>query len=60
MAFSILRIIREFDDFGYPIQLTYKGSHTNQSWIGGLISLLVIVLTLVMTITKVQQVIEMS
>ena len=54
-AFSILRVLRKFDDYGYPINLRYKGEKTYQSFFGGVLTLLVKVLTLILVIIGLQK-----
>ena len=60
MVFSLRRAIRQFDDFGHPIHLTYKGSETYQSLLGGIISIAVMSFTLAMIITKLEAVVLMT
>ena len=60
MGFSLRKFIRPLDDFGHPLSLTYKGQETHQSCAGGLLTLLVMVLTVMMALIKVQKVFTMS
>ena len=57
--FSLLRLLRKFDDFGYPISLRYKGEKTYQSFVGGVLSLLVSFLTLLIVIFGMRNVLFM-
>ena len=50
MKFRFFNILRSFDDFGHPMSLTYKGEETFQTSLGGLLSIAVRVLTLIMAI----------
>ena len=60
MAFSLRKAIRLFDDFGHSIKMTYKGSETYQSLMGGVISIAVMTFTMAMVISKLEQVVLMT
>ena len=60
MKFSLSGAVRLFDDLGHPIRLTYKGSETYQSFLGGVLSIGVLAFTIAMVITKVTAVVSMS
>ena len=60
MSVSFQRIVAQFDDFGYPMQLTYKGSETHQSFFGGLITIVVLAFTSAMIFLKIEEVVTMS
>ena len=54
------RFLRNRDLFGHAITLEYKGSDTYNSVIGGILTILVQVLTLVMVIQAVQELMLMQ
>ena len=47
MGYSLWSLLRQMDDFGHPMNLTFKGEVTYQTLIGGFLSIVVQVLTLV-------------
>ena len=47
MGYSLWSLLRQVDDFGHPMNLTFKGEVTYQTLIGGLFRIVVQVLTLV-------------
>ena len=56
----MLRFIRSLDDFGHPIKLSYKGEDTYQSFLGGVFTLAVQVLTAVLIFIGVKKVLNVS
>ena len=50
MKISLSKLVKTMDDFGHPINVTYKGEETHQSIIGGTFSVLVKVLTLILSV----------
>ena len=59
-AFSLFRMLRKFDDYGYPIQVNYKGEATYQSFLGGMLTLLVNVMTLMIVVIGLKKVLLMD
>ena len=60
MRFSLKKLIREFDDFGHPVGLTYKGEDSHQSVLGGAFTIVVTAFTFMLVLIKVDQVFSMS
>ena len=58
--FSLLRFVRSLDDYGSPIELTYKGKTSHQTFMGGVCSLGVQVLTLIIVVIGVRKVLFMT
>ena len=54
MNFNLRQFVRSLDDFGHPITLTYKGEEMYQSFLGGIITLLVSAFTFGMAANKIQ------
>lgn len=50
MTSSIMSFVVGFDNFGHPAQLTYKGKQTFQTKLGGLCSIVIKVMTIVMVV----------
>ena len=48
MNFSMLRLLRSLDTFGHPIKVNYKGEETYNSALGGILTLAMYALTLVL------------
>ena len=59
-AFSLFRMLRKFDDYGYPIRLRYKGEATYQSFLGGVLTLTVQVLTFIIVVIGLKKVLLMG
>ena len=59
MRFAFLRVLKTMDDYGHPIQLTYKGEETYQSAFGGLLTVGVQIMTLAMTTIALMEVLQM-
>ena len=55
-----LRILPSLDNFGHSFALTYKGSEAYQTKLGGLCSLLIKVMTLIMFIVTCKSMILME
>ena len=60
MAFSLLRLLLRQDAFGYQPQLSYKGAQTHKTCIGGICSLAVKVMTLILLVVAVQETLLME
>ena len=60
MPFSFIKSVRWFDDFGHPIALTYKGKDSHQSFLGGFITLMMMLFTATMVVIKIDHVVSMS
>lgn len=60
MPFSFSKAVRKFDDFGHPIALTYKGDDSHQSFLGGILTLMVMIFTATMVVIKIDQVVSMD
>ena len=55
-----MRFMRSLDAFGYKMRLTYQGAEAYQSWPGGLLSVLVGCLTILVVINGLNKVINMT
>ena len=56
MRFSIKRFVRGLDDFGHPIRVNYKGEETFQSHIGGFLTIVVQVLTVINIVRAIKEI----
>ena len=52
--------LRRRDSFGHPVKLLYKGNETHNTIIGGILSVLVQGMTLVMMITAITELVLMK
>ena len=60
MAKSFKRLLRSVDTFGHSIRVNYRGEDSYKSALGGLMTLLVCSLTLVMVIRAIEEIAEMN
>ena len=60
MRFSLARFVRSFDDYGHPIQVTYKGEESYQTFLGGVCTGLVQITTLIMILLGLENVLMMT
>ena len=60
MRFSIVKFVRSFDDYGHPIQVTYKGEESHQTFLGGICTALVQMTTLIMIVLGLENVLLMT
>ena len=57
---SLTRFLRNRDSFGHAVQLIYKGNKTYNSIFGGIITLMIQTLTLIMVIQAVTELASME
>ena len=57
---SLARFLRNRDSFGHAVQLIYKGNETYNSLFGGIVTLMVQALTLIMVIQAVTELASME
>ena len=48
MRFALLRLLRQFDEFGHRQPLTYRGAESYQTLTGGVASIAITLLTTIM------------
>ena len=60
MAKSFKRLLRSVDTFGHPIKVNYSGEESYKSALGGLMTLLVYSLTIVVVIRAIEEIAEMN
>ena len=60
MKFSLLKFVKEQDELGHPIGLTYKGEETHQSLFGGVLSVILSIFAISFLVVKAEKVITMS
>ena len=56
----LARFLRKRDSFGHAVQLIYKGNETYNSLFGGIVTLMVQALTLIMVIQAVTELASME
>ena len=56
----MLRFVKEQDELGHPIGLTFKGEEKHQSLIGGVLSVVLTIFTLTILIINLEKVFTMS
>ena len=60
MAKSFKRLLRSVDTFGHPIKVNYRGEESYKSALGGLMTLLVYSLTIVVVVRAIEEIAEMN
>ena len=60
MRSSVLNLVRNRDIFGHPITVFYKGEDAYSTFFGGMMSLVVKVLTFVLFLQAIQEIIHME
>ena len=60
MKFSLARFIKDFDVFGHPISVYYKGEETYQNMLGGILTVLVQILTLILVLNSAKEIWQMN
>ena len=56
MQFSLRKLVRRLDYFGHDIKVNYKGEKTYTSALGGIITVVVYALTLVLIIKSAKEI----
>lgn len=60
MKFSLIGWVKGKDGFGQPVTVNFKGNDSHQTTFGGLLTIIVKVMTILMTVTKVTELMEMN
>ena len=60
MKSSAMKTLRSMDDFGHPIKVTYKGEESHQTALGGLLTVAMRILMLVVVYKAIKEVILME
>ena len=60
MRLGLKGFIRTLDDFGHPINVTYKGEETHQSCLGGVLTIVVKFFTAMVALKAIGEVFKMD
>ena len=60
MGFKVIKMLRNLDDFGHPVNVSFKGEESYKSPLGGILTIAVRLLTLVIVYKAVAEVFNME